>query len=88
MPLQHGRKLYCQLLVDQHRYQLLERLAEKEGKRTTALMRDMVYTMLEKAVSVSDYKAAEAADRAAWADSVKRRVEGRQRSRQETQVDA
>lgn len=88
MPLQHGRKLYCQLLVDQHRYQLLERLAAKEGKRTTALMREMVYTMLEKAVSVSDYKAAEAADRAAWADSVKRRVEGRQRSRQETQVDA
>jgi hypothetical protein len=51
-------------------------------------MREMVYTMLEKAVSVSDYKAAEAADRAAWADSVKRRVEGRQRSKQETQVDA
>jgi len=88
MPLQHGRKLYCQLLVDQHRYQLLERLAANQGKRTTALMREMVYTMLEKAVSVSDYKAAEAADRAAWADSVKRRVEGRQRSKQETKADA
>lgn len=83
MPLQHGRKLYCQILLDQHRYALVERLAAKEGKRTTALMREMVYTMLERAVPTSEYKAAEAADHAAWADSVKRRVEGRQRSRQE-----
>lgn len=84
MPLQHGRKLYCQILLDQHRYTLVERLAEKEGKRTTALMREMVYTMLEKLLPSSEYKAAEAADKAAWAESVKRRVEGRQRSKQDS----
>lgn len=68
-------------MLDQHRYGLVEKLAEKEGKRTTALMREMIYTMLEKMLPTSDYKVAEAADRAAWAESVKRRVEGRQRSK-------
>jgi len=84
MPLQHGRKLYCQILLDQNRYALLDRLASREGKRTTALMREMVYIMLEKMLPASEYKAAEAADRAAWADSVKRRVEGRQRSKEDS----
>jgi hypothetical protein len=46
-------------------------------------MREMVYAALEKAFPVSDYKAAAAADQAAWAESVKRRVEGRQRSKQQ-----
>lgn len=86
MPLRHGQKLYCQILLDQHRYALVEQLAAKEGKRTTSLMREMVYTMLEKLLPASEYKAAEAADHAAWAESVKRRVQGRQRSKQEEVV--
>lgn len=83
MPLRHGQKFYCQLLLDRHRYGLVEMLANREGKRPTALLREMVYAALEKALPVSEYKAAEAADQAAWADSVKRRVEGRQRSKQQ-----
>jgi hypothetical protein len=83
MPLRHGQKFYCQLLLDRHRYGLLEQLATQEGKRPTALMREMVYAALEKAFPVSEYKAAAAADQAAWAESVKRRVEGRQRSKQQ-----
>ena len=83
MPLRHGQKWYCQLLLDSNRYSLVEKLAAKEGKRPTALLRDMVYAALEKALPASEYKAAEAADQAAWAESIKRRVEGRQRSRQE-----
>jgi hypothetical protein len=83
MPLRHGQKFYCQLLLDRHRYGLLEQLATQEGKRPTALMREMVYAALEKAFPASDYKAAAGADQAAWAESVKRRVEGRQRSRQQ-----
>lgn len=75
--------MYCQILLDQHRYALVEQLAAKEGKRTTSLMREMVYMMLEKLLPASEYKAAEAADHAAWAESVKRRVQGRQRSKQE-----
>jgi hypothetical protein len=88
MPLRHGQKWYCQLLLDTHRYALVEKLAEKEGKRPTALLRDMVYAALEKALPTSEYKAAEAADQAAWAESIKRRVEGRQRSKQEGTSDA
>lgn len=83
MPLQHGSKIYCQLLLDSNRYRLAEKLAASEGKRVTGLLREMVYTALEKALPTSDYKAAEAADRAAWAESVQRRVQGRMRSKQE-----
>jgi len=83
MPLQHGSKIYCQLLLDSNRYKLAEKLAASEGKRVTGLLREMVYTALEKALPTSDYRAAEAADRAAWAESVQRRVQGRMRSKQE-----
>ncbi len=83
MPLKHGSKLYCQLLLDPHRYKLAENLAAGEGKKVTALLREMVYTALEKALPASEYKAAEAADEALWRESVKKRVEGRMRSKQE-----
>ena len=83
MPLRHGQKFYCQLLLDRNRYLLVDEMAKQQGKRTTALLREMVYSALEKALPSSEYKAAEAADHAAWADSVKRRVQGRQRSKQD-----
>ena len=85
MPLRHGQKFYCQLLLDRHRYMLVDEMAKQQGKRTTALLREMVYSALEKALPSSEYRAAEAADHAAWADSVKRRVQGRQRSKQDAQ---
>jgi hypothetical protein len=86
MPLRHGQKFYCQLLLDHNRYLLVEAMAMQQGKRTTALLREMVYDALERALPASEYRAAEAADYAAWTDSVKRRVQGRQRSRQEAEV--
>lgn len=86
MPLKHGQKFYCQLLLDKNRYELVEKLAEREGKRVTQLLRDMVYAAIEKALPSSEYKAAEAADHAAWADSVKRRVQGRMRSKPASEV--
>ena len=82
MPLRHGSKIYCQLLLDTNRYKLAEKLAATEGKKVTGLLREMVYAALEKALPASDYKAAEAADKAAWAESVQRRVQGRLRSKQ------
>lgn len=82
MPLRHGSKIYCQLLLDTNRYKLAEKLAATEGKKVTGLLREMVYAALEKALPTSDYKAAEAADKAAWAESVQRRVQGRLRSKQ------
>ena len=83
MPLRHGSKMYCQLLLDANRYKLAEELAASEGKKVTGMLREMVYAALEKALPASEYKAALAADEAVWRESVKRRVEGRQRSRQE-----
>jgi len=50
------------------------------------MLRDMVYAALEKSVPASDYKAAKAADEAAWAESVQRRVQGRMRSKQSEDV--
>lgn len=87
MPLQHGSKLYCQLLLDPHRYKLAEKLAAEQNKKVTGLLREMVYQALEEALPSTEYKAAEAADEAAWRESVKRRVEGRMRSRQEERKD-
>ncbi len=86
MPLNHGNKFYCQLLLDPHRYKLAEQLAVAQNKKVTALLREMVYTALERALPSSEYKAAQAADEAAWRESVKRRVEGRMRSKQEGKV--
>ena len=83
MPLRHGSKMYCQLLLDANRYKLAEELAASEGKKVTGMLREMVYAALEKALPASEYKAALAADEAVWRESVKRRVEGRQRSKQE-----
>ena len=82
MPLQHGSKIYCQLLLDSNRYKLAEKLAGEKGVRLTAMLREMVYVALEKAVPAGEYKAAKAADEAVWAQSIQRRVEGRLRSKQ------
>jgi hypothetical protein len=86
MPLRHGQKVYCQLLLDMHRYKLAEELAAREGKKVTGMLREMVYAALEKSLPASDYKAAEAADKASWAESVQRRVQGRMRSKQQPGV--
>lgn len=81
MPLKHGQKFYLQLLIDSGRYELLQRQAAAEGIRVSALARNAVYAYLEKAVPASEYRVAMTRDQAAWAESVKRRVEGRKRQK-------
>jgi hypothetical protein len=81
MPVRQGGKYYAQVLLDLNRYKLLEELAQSEGKKVTALIREFTYQALEQQVPASDYKAAEAADTALWAESVRRRVQGRQKNR-------
>jgi hypothetical protein len=80
MPVRQGQKWYVQVLLDLNRYRLLEELAAKRGKKVTALIRDLVYLGLQTALPPDDYKAAETADAALWAESVRRRVQGRMRS--------
>ena len=82
MPLRHGSKIYCQLLLDANRYKLAETLADQQGKKVTALLREYVYDALRKEMP-EIYKIAEEADAQKWSESVRRRVEGRLRSKQE-----
>ena len=48
----------------------------------TAMLREFVYSALSQ-IQPQEYGTAEQADKEAWAESVQRRVEGRQRSKQE-----
>jgi hypothetical protein len=73
----HGRKAYFQVLLGPHRAALIEAEAEKAGIRSTAWIRDAVYSMLERKLPASVYKEAAAEDEASWKASVRRRVEGR-----------
>jgi hypothetical protein len=82
MPVRQGHKWYCQLLLDVNRYTLLERMAGEQGKKVTVLIRELIYQGLQAALPSSEYKAAEKADAALWAESVRRRVQGRMRSKE------
>ena len=82
MPHKHGSKMYCQLLLDSNRYKLAENLAAERGVRVTAMLREFVYSALSQ-IQPQEYGIAEQADKEAWAESVQRRVEGRQRSKQD-----
>lgn len=78
----HGRKAYFQVLLDPHRAALIEAEAEKAGMRSTAWIRDAVYSVLERKLPASVYKEAVAQDDASWKASVRRRVEGRTKPQQ------
>jgi len=82
MPLKHGQKVYCQLLLDSSRYKLAEKLAGERNLRVTAMLRDFVYTTLAQ-IAPEEYGTAEEADKQAWTESVQRRVQGRMRSKQQ-----
>lgn len=85
MPLNHGNKFYCQLLIDPNRYKLAEQLAKQDGnKKVTAYLRELVYAGL--ALRSAEYSQAEKADQLLWEESVQRRVQGRMRSKQEGKV--
>jgi hypothetical protein len=84
MPLNHGNKFYCQLLLDPSRYRLAEKLAQKESKKVTAYLRELVYAGL--AMRSEDYAKAEQEDLKLWEESVQRRVQGRMRSRRKGKV--
>ena len=75
----HGAKAYYQILLDPHRAELLERLAEERGMRTTALAREMLYSAMKRLVGASDYGLAEAQDHAQRLASIQNQVRGRSR---------
>ena len=82
MAIRHGNKTYLQILLDPHRAQLLTTLAEEKGLRLTGLVRDMVYKALERELPSSVYNEAVAKDAAMWRESVRKRVEGRRKPKE------
>ena len=83
MALRHGKKAYFQLLLDRNRAELLQELAGEQGIRATALARDAIYAHLETVLPSSTYNEAKAKDEALWRESVRKRVDGREKARQE-----
>lgn len=88
MAIRQGGKYYVQVLLDVHRFNLLEDIAMRDKKKLSRLAREIIYEGLQTRVSGSKYRAAEAADKAMWAESVRRRVEGRAQGKtHETQLE-
>ncbi len=83
MSIAHGNKIYVQLLLDPHRTKLMEQAAEEAGQKKTAWMRDALYKTLERTLPSSIYNEAAAKDESVWRESIRKRVEGRKRSRDE-----
>ena len=86
MAIRHGNKTYLQILLDPNRAELLKEVAESQNMRPTAWIRDTVYKVLEASVPVETYAAAAAKDDAVWQASIRKRVEGRLKSRRESKV--
>ena len=73
----HGSKRYYQLLLDPHRADLLEQLAQDAGVRTTAYARDLLYAAIRRSVDTATYGLAEAEDQALRRKSIQNQVQGR-----------
>lgn len=83
MGIKHGNKHYLQILLDPNRAELLLELAEESGMRATAYTREAIYQHLLRKLPASVYNEAEAKDKLAWSESVRRRVKGRMDAKSE-----
>jgi hypothetical protein len=73
----HGSKRYYQLLLDPHRAELLEQLAQDAGMRTTAYARELMYSAIKRSTETATYGLAEAQDQALRRKSIQNQVQGR-----------
>lgn len=76
----HGNKVHYQVLLDPHRAELLEKMAEEQGVRTSGLLRDVAYSALRRAYGAAAYGVAEAEDMTLRKQSIRNQVSGRTRS--------
>jgi hypothetical protein len=88
MATRHGAKIYVQLLLDPNRAELLLQMAKEQSteevtKRPTDLMRDILYSHLERVLPSSVYGEAAAKDHAVWKESVRNRVKGRSKKKKD-----
>jgi hypothetical protein len=85
---QHGKRRYYQVLLQPNRAELVDEIAKEKGIRSTELIRRFVYQALERDLPASVYNQAVAEDKAVWAQAVRNRVEGRAKSRKESEESA
>ena len=83
MAIRHGNKTYMQILLDPHRAELLVKMTESLGVRPTGWIRDVIYKELERCIPEEIYSKALNEDKEEWQASIRRRVEGRMRSKKE-----
>lgn len=79
MAKRHGNKVHYQVLLDPHRAELLEQMAEQQGARPSWLLRDVAYNALRLAYGTATYGLAEAEDAAVRKQSIRNQVSGRTR---------
>ena len=87
MGIKHGNKHYLQILLDPNRAKLLLELAQDSGTRATAYTREAIYQHLRRTLPASLYNEAEAKDKLAWSESVRRRVKGRMDAKSEKKAE-
>ena len=80
MAKKRGRRAYFQVLLGEHRAELLEKEAAKHDMKAMHLMREFIYEGLQRATSKSSYSQAEAEDMVTWKESIANRVRGRQQA--------
>ena len=81
MALKHGNKLYYQVLLDPARAILLEAMAKTQSRRTTSLIREIVYEWLALSVDSDLFELASTYDAEVWKKSVRNRVDGKRKNR-------
>lgn len=81
MALKHGNKLYYQVLLDPARAILLEAMAKTQSRRTTSLIREIVYEWLALSVDSDLFELASTYDAEVWKKSVQNRVDGKRKNK-------
>lgn len=75
--------MYCQVLLDLGRYQLIEQEATRRGIKVTKFLRDIVYEKLDNYIDADAVRHAERIDDRLWELSVQNRVAGRKKKKEE-----
>ena len=81
MATKHGNRLYIQVLLEPFRGELVMQVAEAQGIKPSALIRQLVYDYLAQHTEEKTYCEALVNDKQKWQDAVDARLEGRAKNR-------
>ena len=80
------KRIHLNILLEPYRGQLLLDHVEKEGKKRSDVLRDIIYDFLRHKVGAERYAEAVQQDSLEWQQVTKNRVSGRQTSREMKQL--